>query len=140
MTTGMTRPASALVTALNSLQNAMMLTPCWPSDGPTGGAGLAWPAAICSLMYPVIFFAIKNLCFLYLPVFQFHRRVASKNVHGHLQLAAIGINLLNHAAEIQERSVVDLDRLADFKIDLRLLRLFRHRNLHLDRIDFRRRR
>src|SRR6267154_3674335 len=58
ITTGITRPASALVAALNSLQNAMMLTPCWPSAGPTGGAGLAWPAGICNLICPVIFFAI----------------------------------------------------------------------------------
>src|SRR3954447_19286980 len=28
----------------------MMLTPCWPSAGPTGGAGLAAPALIWSLM------------------------------------------------------------------------------------------
>src|ERR1700712_6073247 len=27
----------------------MMLTPCWPSAGPTGGAGGAAPALICSL-------------------------------------------------------------------------------------------
>src|SRR5471032_2397190 len=140
MTTGITSPASFFVTALNSLQNAMMLTPCWPSDGPTGGAGFAWPAAICSLMYPVIFFAIKNLSFLDLPVFQFNRRVASENVHGHFQLAAIGINLLDHAAEIQERPVVYLDRLADFKIDLRFFRFFRRGNLNLDRFDFFRRR
>src|SRR5665213_3046820 len=124
MTTGIIRPASFLVTALNSLQKPMMLTPCWPSAGPTGGAGLAWPAAICNLICPVIFFAIKFLirqagkneflfsCFLYLsffhlPVFQFDRRVASENVDGDFQLAAVGINLLDRAAEIQERPVVD---------------------------------
>ena len=27
-----------------------MLTPCWPSAGPTGGAGVAFPAGICSLI------------------------------------------------------------------------------------------
>ena len=51
MTTGVGRPGSALwVAALNALQNSMMLTPCCPSAGPTGGAGLAWPAGTCSLM------------------------------------------------------------------------------------------
>ena len=35
-----------LVAALKSLQNAMMLSPACPSAGPTGGAGLAWPAPI----------------------------------------------------------------------------------------------
>src|SRR5580692_9680952 len=59
MTTGITRPASFLVTALNSLQKPMMFTPCWPNAGPTGGAGLACPAGICNLICPVIFFAIK---------------------------------------------------------------------------------
>ena len=28
-----------------------MLTPCCPRAGPTGGAGVAFPAGICSLMY-----------------------------------------------------------------------------------------
>src|SRR5215510_7044199 len=58
MTTGITIPGWSLVLALNSLQKAMMLTPCWPSAGPTGGAGFAAPAGICSLICPVIFFAM----------------------------------------------------------------------------------
>ena len=41
ISTGMIRPFSCWVWALNALQNSMMLTPCWPSAGPTGGAGLA---------------------------------------------------------------------------------------------------
>src|ERR1700739_3825151 len=58
MTTGMMRPAISLfwVRALNCLQNSMMLTWAWPSAGPTGGAGVALPASICSLTCPVIFF------------------------------------------------------------------------------------
>ena len=35
-----------------------MLTPAWPSAGPTGGAGVALPAATCSLTTLEIFFAI----------------------------------------------------------------------------------
>src|SRR3712207_506852 len=46
-------PASGWVWALNALQNSMMLTPCWPSAGPTGGAGVAAPALIWSLMTAV---------------------------------------------------------------------------------------
>jgi hypothetical protein len=38
----------AEVLALNALQNSMMLTPCGPSAVPTGGAGVALPAGICS--------------------------------------------------------------------------------------------
>src|SRR5215470_5015042 len=58
MITGMIRPsfACACVAALNCLQNSMMLTPCWPSAGPMGGAGLALPAGICSFTCPVTFF------------------------------------------------------------------------------------
>ena len=41
ISTGMTVPCCEAVWALNALTNSMMFTPCWPSAGPTGGAGLA---------------------------------------------------------------------------------------------------
>ena len=44
ISTGMMRPFWSWVWALNALQNSMMFTPCWPSAGPTGGAGLAGAA------------------------------------------------------------------------------------------------
>src|SRR5439155_6502299 len=74
----------------------------------------------------------SSLTLLHLPVFQFHRRIPSENVHRHFQLPAIGLHFFDHAAEIEERSVVDFDRLADLKADLRFLMLFRGRNLVLD--------
>src|SRR5690606_21336073 len=49
ISTGMIIPAWSEVRALNSLQNPMMFTPACPKAGPTGGAGLALPAGICSL-------------------------------------------------------------------------------------------
>src|SRR5215212_10043319 len=49
----MTLPRCDSVAALYALQNSMMLTPCWPSAGPTGGAGVAAPALIWSLMTAV---------------------------------------------------------------------------------------
>src|SRR4029077_11965085 len=58
ISTGMMRPLSACVWALNALQNSMMLTPCWPSAGPTGGAGFACPPGICSLIIVKTFLAI----------------------------------------------------------------------------------
>src|SRR5204862_5406886 len=63
MTTGMMRPSWSLaeVLALNALQNSMMFTPCGPSAVPTGGAGVALPAGICSFTEAVTFFAIVNL-------------------------------------------------------------------------------
>ena len=57
ISTGMIVPGSCWVWALNALQNSMMLTPCWPSAGPTGGAGLAAPAGIWSLIRVRTFFA-----------------------------------------------------------------------------------
>src|SRR5215210_2817148 len=53
-------PASCWVWALNALQNSMMFTPCWPSAGPTGGAGLAAPAGIWSLIRVSTFFAMAR--------------------------------------------------------------------------------
>jgi hypothetical protein len=47
ISTGTVSQPEKLVRALYSLQNCMMFTPCWPSAGPTGGAGLALPAWIC---------------------------------------------------------------------------------------------
>src|SRR5436853_7444039 len=60
ISTGTIRPslACAWVAALNSLQNPMMLTPCCPSAGPTGGEGFAFPAGSCNLTIPVTFLAI----------------------------------------------------------------------------------
>src|ERR1039458_3037270 len=61
MTTGIISPSWSLpdVLALNALQKSMMFTPCGPSAVPTGGAGVALPAGICSLTCAVIFFAIR---------------------------------------------------------------------------------
>src|SRR5215203_2001223 len=53
-------PASCWVRALNALQNSMMLTPCCPSAGPTGGAGLAAPAGIWSLISVRTFLAMSD--------------------------------------------------------------------------------
>src|SRR5207342_234117 len=61
MTAGMIMPASmGLVRSLNCLQKSMMLTPCWPNAGPTGGAGFAAPAGICSLIIVRTFLAIAQ--------------------------------------------------------------------------------
>src|SRR6478672_4970962 len=57
----MTLPRWDSVAALYALTNSMMLTPCWPSAGPTGGAGVAAPAWICSLMKPEIFFFLGGI-------------------------------------------------------------------------------
>src|SRR5262245_28964386 len=53
---GTTSPRCDSVAALYALQNSMMFTPCWPSAGPTGGAGVAWPAFSCSVKVLTSFF------------------------------------------------------------------------------------
>src|SRR5205085_2211834 len=58
ITTGRMSPDCFWVAALNSLQNAMMLTPRGPSAVPTGGAGFACPAGICDLMSATFSLAI----------------------------------------------------------------------------------
>src|SRR4051812_33641219 len=57
-TTGMISPSSFAVFALKFLQKSMILTPCGPSAVPTGGAGVALPAAIWSFTTACIFLAI----------------------------------------------------------------------------------
>ena len=49
------------VLALKSLQKDMMFRPACPSAGPTGGAGLAWPALMSSLMLAVMTLAFAGL-------------------------------------------------------------------------------
>src|SRR5436305_11219846 len=58
MTTGKVTPRWSLVRSLNCETNCPMLTPCWPSAGPTGGAGVAVPPGTCSLICAVTAFAI----------------------------------------------------------------------------------
>merc|ERR1719291_215412 len=58
ISTGTIVPALSAVLALYSLQNIMMLTPAAPSAGPMGGAGLALPAGMASLIIFVTFLAI----------------------------------------------------------------------------------
>jgi hypothetical protein len=55
----MIRPSCAAVFALKFLQKSMMFTPCGPSAVPTGGAGVALPAAIWSFTIAVTFLAIN---------------------------------------------------------------------------------
>src|SRR5690349_3085348 len=49
-------PRDESVAALYALTNSMMFTPCWPSAGPTGGAGVAWPAGSWSVNVLTSFF------------------------------------------------------------------------------------
>src|SRR5918992_3421025 len=48
------------VRSLKALMNSMMLMPCWPSAGPTGGAAVAAPAGAWTFSIARIFFAIRS--------------------------------------------------------------------------------
>src|ERR1700677_4767450 len=116
----MTLPRCDSVAALYALQNSMMLTPCWPRAGPTGGAGLASPAWICSLISPVTFFflgATSVRCsFLDLRDLgegQFHRCFAAEDGHQHLEFLLFGVDLADRGGQRREGAVHDGDGLAD---------------------------
>src|SRR5580692_916609 len=102
----MMSPSSFAVFALKFLQKSMMFTPWGPSAVPTGGAGVALPAAIWSFTTAWIFFAMMrfssrsherattpNSCLrgfvksnlLYLQEIELDRRRSSEDGHHHLQ-------------------------------------------------------
>src|SRR3990172_10838452 len=93
----------------------MMLTPCCPSAGPTGGAGLALPPTICSLTIARTFFATwilrlylrirspTDLDLLDLLEAQLRRGVPSKDGHHHLELALLYVDLSYLAGEVRQR-------------------------------------
>src|SRR4051794_21920575 len=106
------RPFSCAVCALNALQNSMMLTPCWPSAGPTGGAGFACPPGICSLINVRTFLAI-SVQFLHLVERQLHGHLALEDVDENLQLLLVRIDVDDLAVEVRERAGGYLHRLAE---------------------------
>src|SRR5919109_3999119 len=128
------RPFACAVCALKALQNSMMFTPCWPSAGPTGGAGFACPPGIWSLISVRTFFAMRSFLtkrrsrlalvdLLYLVERQLHWYLALEDVHQHLELLLVGVHVDDLAVEVRERPGRDLDRLAERELDLRLRRL-----------------
>src|SRR5947209_11542618 len=93
-----------------------MLTPCWPSAGPTGGAGVAVPPGTCRRIWAVNCFAIfpcfpglKILGEIHLPVFQLDRHRPSED--GQLDpQGSLGLqHFLDLAFHASERTVLDLD-------------------------------
>src|SRR5438445_11730453 len=119
MSTGTIRPslACAWVAALNSLQKPMMFTPCWPSAGPTGGEGFAFPAGSCSLTIPVTFFISTLLWWcerlesglppwirlLHLHEVQLDLRGAAGDRDQHRHADLLPVHFLHDAVEVHER-------------------------------------
>src|SRR5450759_3501562 len=98
-----------MVLALYCLQNSMMFTPCWPRAGPTGGAGFAWPAGICSLIIVMTFCAISFPSLQLDDLFegQFDRRLAPEDRDQDLELALVEAHLADDAGEVRERTLDD---------------------------------
>src|SRR5438552_9072628 len=108
-TTGRIRPSWDPVWALKPLQNSMMFTPCWPSAGPTGGDGFALPAGICSFTIAWTFFIARPHASdpLHLVVLELDGRGPAEDRHDHLHPPALGVHVVHHALEVDERSVDD---------------------------------
>src|SRR4029078_3507807 len=120
ISTGMIRPFSWAVWALNAFVNSTILTPCWPSAGPTGGAGFACPPGICSLMSVRTFFAIgvragrcpssylscayvvgaRSVDLLDLVEAELDRDLALEDVDQHLELLGVGVDVDDLAVEV----------------------------------------
>src|ERR1700704_3083778 len=100
----MTMPGWSFVLALKSLQNAIILTPCWPSAGPTGGAGLAAPAGICSLIC-VLTFLGGILEFLHLQEIEFHGGRTAENRDHHFQFPAFFVHFFDNPDKMAERPI-----------------------------------
>src|SRR4249920_2123825 len=146
ISTGMTWPIWACVASLYWRQKSMMFTPCWPSAVPTGGAGVAWPARIWSLTTASTFFfaILVTSCgsnglpasralgwFLdlrHLVEGQFDRRLPVEDVHEHLQLALVEVDLADRPVEVGERARDDPD-------DVALLEAQAELGLHLFLLD-----
>src|SRR5258708_6304683 len=107
----MIMPTWFAVRSLYSLQNAMMLTPCGPSAVPIGGAGLAFPAGICSLTTALTRFAIllptpqRGLDFLDLQEIQNYWCLATEERNEHRHFIAVHINIADSADEFSERPI-----------------------------------
>src|SRR5438128_2085811 len=150
----MTWPANCCVASLYWRQNSMMLTPCWPSAVPTGGAGVAWPARICSLTFARTFLrgrlapvalmpctscgaigpaASRDRCscgsdLLDLVEAKLDRRLPVEDVDEDLELALVEVDLADRAVEVGERPGDDAHHVA-------LLELEAERGLHLLLLD-----
>src|SRR5262245_9977264 len=104
----------------------MMLTPCWPSAGPTGGEGLALPAVICSLTIAWTFLAMSEP--FDLVVLELDGGEPSKDGHHDLELPTLRVEVVDRALEIYEGPLDDphLVALLEGGLELGLLRSFLH--------------
>src|SRR5450432_591264 len=107
----------------------MMLIPCGPSAVPTGGAGVACPAGIWIFTIAASFFFAIALALSvrvwralwraplvselgHLAELELDRSLPAEDVHEHLELRPIEVDLADRAVEVGERSGGDAHLLA----------------------------
>src|SRR4029079_9733121 len=132
----MIRPRCDSVRALNALQKSMMFTPCWPSAGPTGGAGVAAPALIwrltiaesvrflggissprsCGRRGPACRGRMSDLGDL--GEGELDRGLPAEDRDQDLGLVGVDVALAERRRQRREGAVHDGDRLADLEVDL----------------------
>src|SRR5579884_2940609 len=91
----------------------MMLTPCCPSAGPTGGAGVAFPAGSCNLTTATTFFMRppeRLLDLLHLGEIQLHGRLPAEDRHQDPDLLLLREDLVHDPGEVHEGPRVDAHR------------------------------
>src|SRR5918993_5405486 len=119
----------------------MMFTPCWPSAGPTGGAGVAAPALIWSLTIAESFRFLGGIswfpslcptqwCASPRPAAdgmsdlgdlgerELDRGLPAEDRNQDLDLLRVDVDLADRRRQRRERAVHDGDRLADLEVDL----------------------
>src|SRR4029079_8776001 len=104
-TAGTTVPVRGAVRSLYSLMNCPMLMPCGPSAVPTGGAAVALPAWIWTLTVALTFFATLLHQLFDLQEVELHRCLTAEDRHENLDLVALGVDLVDHAVQVGERTV-----------------------------------
>src|SRR5690242_8992476 len=123
-------PRCDSVSALYRFTNSMMFTPCWPSAGPTGGAGVAWPAGSCSVNVLTSFFLGGMSLFFFpgpclprslylgdLVEVQLDRGLPPEDRNQYLQLLLVGVDLADRRGERGERAVGHRDRVAHLEVE-----------------------
>src|SRR5262245_53450137 len=130
ISTGITLPIWSRVASLYCRTKSMMLTACGPSAVPTGGAGVAWPAASSILMTAAtrrrrpdaggmaLLLGMSEL--LDLVEGELDRGLAAEDRHQHLELLLVGVDLGDRAGELGERAGDHGHGLADLPLDLGL--------------------
>src|SRR5947207_14564381 len=106
---GTVSPASFFVASLKRFTNSPMFTPCWPSAGPTGGAGVACPPGHWSLTLTITSFlgGIAHLDLFNLPVFEVHPGRPAEDRDRDSDQALLGVDLLHDPVEVLERAFLD---------------------------------